>query len=148
MGGFEIFLMLVKILHVAVCLMLIAVVLFQQGKGADLAGAFGGAGSQTALGARQASTLMGRITTGAAVVFMLSSLVLSVGLSMNETKKGLRGIEDVEAATRAPVSATQSTAEPDAEDAPASEAIQLDLESADDAGLETDGDEADSSSAP
>lgn len=66
------------LIHVAVSLFLILVVLLQTGKGADLAGAFGGGGSQTAFGARGATTLLHKITTGAAVVFMATSLTLAV----------------------------------------------------------------------
>ena len=49
--------------HIIVCLILIAVVLLQSGKGADLAGAFGGGGSQTAFGARGAGTILSKLTT-------------------------------------------------------------------------------------
>ncbi len=66
------------LIHVAVCLFLVLVVLLQTGKGADLAGAFGGGGSQTAFGARGATTLLHKVTTGAAVVFMATSLILAV----------------------------------------------------------------------
>lgn len=65
------------IIHVLVCLFLILVVLAQQGKGQDLASAFGGAGSQTAFGARGTATLLSKITAGAAAVFMITSLTLS-----------------------------------------------------------------------
>jgi preprotein translocase subunit SecG len=68
---------LFTIVHVLVCLFLILVVLAQQGKGQDLASAFGGAGSQTAFGARGTATLLSKITAGAAAVFMITSLTLS-----------------------------------------------------------------------
>jgi preprotein translocase subunit SecG len=68
---------LFSIIHVLVCLFLILVVLAQQGKGQDLASAFGGAGSQTAFGARGTATLLSKITAGAAAVFMITSLALS-----------------------------------------------------------------------
>jgi preprotein translocase subunit SecG len=68
---------LFTILHVLVCLFLILVVLAQQGKGQDLASAFGGAGSQTAFGARGTATLLSKITAGAAAVFMITSLTLT-----------------------------------------------------------------------
>jgi preprotein translocase subunit SecG len=64
-------------LHVIVCLFLILVVLAQQGKGQDLASAFGGSGSQTAFGARGTATLLSKITAGAAILFMVTSLMLS-----------------------------------------------------------------------
>ena len=69
---------LLVFLYVIVCLFLIAVVLLQTGKRADLAGAFGGGGSQTAFGSRGAANLLTRLTTGAAGAFMLLALVLSV----------------------------------------------------------------------
>ena len=68
---------LFTIIHVLVCLFLILVVLAQQGKGQDLASAFGGAGSQTAFGARGTATLLSKITAGAAAIFMITSLALS-----------------------------------------------------------------------
>ena len=69
---------LLSIIHVVVCLILILIVLLQSGKGADLAGAFGGGGSQTAFGARGTATFLSKVTTGAAIVFMLSSFSLSL----------------------------------------------------------------------
>src|SRR5213593_924331 len=66
------------ILHVIVSLFLILVVLVQQGKGADLAGAFGGGGSQTAFGARGATTLLHKLTTGFFVAFVVTSLTLAI----------------------------------------------------------------------
>ncbi len=67
---------LIIILHVIVCLILIFAVLLQSGKAADLAGAFGGAGSQTAFGPRGTATLLSKVTTISAIVFMLTSLGL------------------------------------------------------------------------
>ncbi|MCS7026830.1 MAG: preprotein translocase subunit SecG [Bryobacteraceae bacterium] len=69
---------LLTIIHVLCCFFLIGVVLLQSGKAADLAGAFGGMGSQTAFGPRGAATLLAKVTTVAAAVFMLTSLSLSV----------------------------------------------------------------------
>jgi len=65
------------IIHVFVCLMLIAIVLLQSGKGADIGAAFGGS-SQTLFGSRGAATFLNKITTIAAVVFMLTSLSLAM----------------------------------------------------------------------
>jgi preprotein translocase subunit SecG len=64
-------------LHVIVCFVLIIVIMLQSGNAADLAGAFGGAGSQTAFGPRGAATFLSRATTWCAVVFMMTSLTLS-----------------------------------------------------------------------
>jgi preprotein translocase subunit SecG len=58
------------------CLVLIIVVLLQSGKAADLAGAFGGAGSQTAFGPRGAATLLSQATTWCAIMFMICALAL------------------------------------------------------------------------
>lgn len=68
-------------LHVIVSIFLIAVVLLQRGKGAEMGAVFGGGGSSTVFGSRGAGNFLTRLTTGAAVVFMLTSL----GLSYNYT---------------------------------------------------------------
>ena len=68
----------VIVVHVIVCLFLIGVVLLQQGRSADLAGAFGGQGSQTAFGPRAAANVLTRLTTWSAVIFMVTSLSLTV----------------------------------------------------------------------
>jgi preprotein translocase subunit SecG len=77
------------IVHVIVCLFLIGVVLLQQGKSADLAGAFGGQGSQTAFGPRGAANLLTRLTTWGAVIFMLVSLLLTILLARNSGEKSV-----------------------------------------------------------
>jgi preprotein translocase subunit SecG len=72
-------LVLVTIIHVIVCLFLIAVVLLQSGASADLAGAFGGGlGSQTAFGPRAGANILTKFTTGAAIIFMLTSFTLAI----------------------------------------------------------------------
>ena len=78
----EIFL---TVIHVFVCLFLIVVVLLQSGKAADLAGAFGGMGSQTAFGPRGAATMLSKATTFAAVVFMLTSIWLGIEAGRDRT---------------------------------------------------------------
>jgi preprotein translocase subunit SecG len=72
---------LLVIIHVIICLFLIGVVLLQQGKSADLAGAFGGQGSQTAFGPRGAANLLTKLTTYGAVLFMIISISLTVMLA-------------------------------------------------------------------
>lgn len=66
----------IVIIHVTVCIGLILIVLLQTGKGASMGAAFGGS-SQTIFGSSGATTFLGRITTGVAVVFMLTSLILA-----------------------------------------------------------------------
>lgn len=72
------FLFVLVTLHVLVCFVLVLVIMLQSGSAADLAGAFGGAGSQTAFGPRGAATFLSRATTWCAIVFMMTSLALSV----------------------------------------------------------------------
>ena len=69
---------LITVLHVIVCVFLAVVVLLQSGKAADLAGAFGGMGSQTVFGPRGSATMLSKATTISAVLFMLTSLTLSI----------------------------------------------------------------------
>ncbi len=73
----------VLLIHILVCIFLIIVVLLQSGKAADLAGAFGGMGSQTAFGPRGSATLLSKATTISAVIFMLTSLTLSILATKN-----------------------------------------------------------------
>ena len=68
-------------IFIVVCLFLIGVVLLQQGKSADFAGAFGGQGSQTAFGPRGAANLLTKLTTWAAVIFMCLALALTILLA-------------------------------------------------------------------
>ena len=65
------------VLHLVACFFLIGVVLLQQGKGQDLASAFGGGGTQTAFGPRGSANVLSRATTILAALFMVTSLVLS-----------------------------------------------------------------------
>lgn len=69
---------LLVVLHVIVCLFLIIVVLLQSGQSGDIAAAFGGMGSQTAFGPRGAATVLTKATTWCAVIFMITSITLSV----------------------------------------------------------------------
>ena len=65
-------------IHIVVCLFLVVVVLLQSGKAADIAGAFGGMGSQTAFGPRGSATVLSKATTVAAALFMVTSLTLAI----------------------------------------------------------------------
>ena len=69
---------LITIIHIAVCLFLIIVVLLQSGQSGDIAAAFGGMGSQTAFGPRGAATILSKATTWSAIIFMVTSITLSV----------------------------------------------------------------------
>jgi preprotein translocase subunit SecG len=69
---------LITVVHIAVCLFLIIVVLLQSGKSADIAAAFGGMGSQTAFGPRGAATVLSKATTWSAIIFMITSITLSI----------------------------------------------------------------------
>ena len=90
----------VIVIHVLVCIFLIGVVLLQQGRSADLAGAFGGQGSQTAFGPRAAANVLTRLTTWSAVVFMVTSISLTV---LYQRSTGTHSV--LQGATPAPVSA-------------------------------------------
>lgn len=82
---------LLVILHIIICLFLIGVVLLQQGKSADLAGAFGGSGSQTAFGPRGAANLLTRLTTWSAILFMVTSISLTILMSRSSDRSVLSG---------------------------------------------------------
>ena len=85
---------LITIVHVIVCLFLIIVVLLQSGQSGDITAAFGGMGSQTAFGPRGAATALSRATTWSAIIFMVTSITLSVYASRraNISKSVLQGI--------------------------------------------------------
>ena len=72
------------VVHVTVAFFLIIVVLLQSGKAADLAGAFGGMGSQTAFGPRGAATVLSKATTISAILFMLTSISLGIVRSRSQ----------------------------------------------------------------
>jgi preprotein translocase subunit SecG len=97
----NVLLVFVVAVHIVVCVVLIFVVLLQQGKSADLAGAFGGQGSQTAFGPRAAANVLTRLTTYAAIVFMITSITLTV--LMVRTGRGSHSVLD--SSKPAPVSA-------------------------------------------
>ncbi len=110
---------LVTIVHVIVSLFLIGVVLLQSGKAADLAGAFGGLGSQTVFGPRGSATVLTRATAISAVLFMVTSLSLSL-LATGESGGSGSGVLDK---ITAPVQQTGESAPA----TPAAPATQLPL---------------------
>ena len=91
---------LVVTIHVIVSLFLIGVVLLQQGRSADLAGAFGGQGSQTAFGPRAAANVLTRLTTWSAVIFMITSLSLTALYVRSGHARSV--LDDVKSAPSAP----------------------------------------------
>jgi preprotein translocase subunit SecG len=104
--------------HLLVSIVLILVVLLQTGKGADLAGAFGGGGSQTAFGSRGAATVLSKLTTTAAVLFMVTSFSLAI-ISSRSTSSVLDETDAVQIpvaeapAVPAPVEAAPGATTPD-----------------------------------
>ena len=100
---------IITIIHIIVCFILIIAVLLQSGKSADLAGAFGGGGSQTVFGPRGAATILSKATTISAVVFMLTSLGLWM-LSARGVKSAVKG-EEAPAKEAATVTETKKETE-------------------------------------
>ena len=96
-------------LHVLVCFVLIIVIMLQSGSAADLAGAFGGAGSQTAFGPRGAATFLSHATTWCAVVFMMTSLTLSVKRAPSDVSSSTGSVlEQTQKSGTAPTKPAQS----------------------------------------
>jgi preprotein translocase subunit SecG len=114
------------ILHVIVCLVLMGVILLQSGQAADIAGAFGGSGSQTAFGPRGAATFLSRATTWCAVMFMFTSMALAVHVRTTSGGAGRSILEQFsrpapKSAAPAPIPQPQQppTQQPPAQQAPA-----------------------------
>jgi len=107
------------IIHIIVCIALIMIVLFQTGKGADMGAAFGGGSSQTLFGSTGASTFLGKMTTVAAVIFMLTSLSLAY-MATNRIK------DSIMTDKKAPIEqqATQTEPETSSQPIPAAETPQ------------------------
>ena len=98
-------------IHVIVCFILIGVVLLQHGKSADLAGAFGGAGSQTAFGPRGAATLLSKMTAICAVIFMVTSLWLAI-ITSRHIGGGSSVMQNVKSTTTGPTNTNPQPAPP------------------------------------
>lgn len=113
---------IVTLVHVIVCIVLILAVLLQSGKAADLAGAFGGVGSQTVFGPRGAGTILGKITTVSAIIFMFTSLGLWI-ISGKGEKSVVRGETAPQAAAtetqNAPAETATAPAQTQAQPSPA-----------------------------
>ena len=97
-------------LYVLTCLVLLLVILLQQGKGGDIASAFGGSSSQTAFGARAGATLLTRVTTVCAALFMVGALALAI-LGNRGPSSVLRGAQ-APAGTATKPAATTPAAKP------------------------------------
>jgi len=100
---------LITVIHVIVCLILVVVVLLQSGKAADLAGAFGGMGSQTVFGPRGSATVLSKATTISAILFMITSMTLSILAT-----RGGSGTPGILKKTGAPPTAQQQSTAPPA----------------------------------
>ena len=118
---------LLTALYVVVCLLLVAFVLMQQGKGGGIAAAFGGSGSQTAFGARAGATVLTRATTVLGALFMIGSMTLAI-MGQRGTGSVLSGVDGPGFQQAAPATlpidvAPVETAEPaeDATETPAEE---------------------------
>jgi preprotein translocase subunit SecG len=96
------------VLHVFMCFAIIGIVLLQAGKGADIGSAFGGAGSQAVFGSMGTPTLLGKITTGVAILFTLTSFTLA-----------LLGGERASSVVREPAPVTAPASAPTAPSTPA-----------------------------
>ncbi len=84
---------LLTILHITVCVFLIGIVLLQHGKGADMGASFGGGSSQTVFGSDGPLPLLNKVTTGGAIIFMVTSVALaynSAHISKGSVMKGVR----------------------------------------------------------
>ncbi len=85
---------LITVIHVVVCAVLIVVVLLQHGKSADIAATFGGVGSQTAFGPRGTATLLTKVTTWCAVIFMLTAITLTFNNNKKHSSSVMEGEKD------------------------------------------------------
>jgi preprotein translocase subunit SecG len=115
----------IGILHIIVCIILVLVVLLQSGKGADLAGAFGGGATQTAFGSRGPASFLSKMTTIAAVIFMVTCIVLSMIATKTESKSVLESKKT----TSQPAKKAPAASQPSNQAAPRTpEQIQKEIE--------------------
>lgn len=101
---------LLTIVHVVVSFFLIAVVLLQSGKGAEMGASFGSSGSQSVFGAGGGTTFLSKMTTGAAVIFMLTSLVLAYLSGLPSSSSLMSGKGKPAATSKAPAQMPLPTA--------------------------------------
>lgn len=92
---------LLLFIHIAVCVLLVIVVLLQSGKSADLAGAFGGYGSQSTFGPRGTASMLSKMTTTLAVMFMVTSMLLWIFSGKKARSASILGGEKIKQGQRA-----------------------------------------------
>src|SRR3984957_13827054 len=102
--GWKMYFILVT-LHVVICGLLIIVIMLQSGEAADLAGAFGGAGSQTAFGPRGAATFLSKATTWCAIMFMLTSMAMTMHQNTTAASSGNSVLQQFSKTSKTPVPA-------------------------------------------
>jgi preprotein translocase subunit SecG len=119
--GWKVYFVLVT-LHVIICGLLIVVIMLQSGEAADLAGAFGGAGSQTAFGPRGAATFLSKATTWCAIMFMLTSMALTMHQNSTSASTGSSVLQQFSKTSKAPASAPVAPASSAPASAPAAPA--------------------------
>src|SRR5487761_2078708 len=109
--GWRVYFVLVT-LHVVICGLLIIVIMLQSGEAADLAGAFGGAGSQTAFGPRGAATFLSKATTWCAIMFMLTSMALTMHQNSTVASIGSSVLQQFSKTSKQPAPAVPAPAAP------------------------------------
>ena len=103
-------------LHIILCVAMILIILLQPGKGGDVGAAFGGGGGGTMFGPRGPASLLSKATTGAAVLFMITSMTLALYANKNNKgRAGIEGLDDVEDQLFAPSQETDSELPPNEE---------------------------------
>ena len=114
------------IIHLVVCVALIMIVLLQTGKGADMGAAFGGGASQTLFGSAGASTFLSKLTTVAAIIFMVTSLGLAYYSSrrtqssiMTDTRPPIEEQAQPQTGSLPPAESQPAEATPESQPAPA-----------------------------
>jgi len=113
---------LVIVFHIVASLVLILVVLLQSGKAGDLAATFGSTGSQTAFGARGAATVLTKATTVCAVIFMVTSLTLTIMFTKDTSGTVLEGMSlPEEVPVESPIDLSTAPAEQPVDGQPSSE---------------------------
>jgi preprotein translocase subunit SecG len=110
---------LLVILHITVSIAMIAVVLLQSGKGAEMGASFGTGGSQSVFGAGGGSTFMSKLTTAAAIIFMLTSLTLAYRSSKPTSSSIMTSVPASKAVPQKPATVPQQPMQAQPSPAPA-----------------------------